>query len=106
MSTVEESIIETQRKIIGIQDELNATNDSIIALMKKENAIQSEELECLTNSNNLLIVMNNRLQLELRAMKEELDVCGDDLSSYMRQRNDLAMVEDMDDTTEYLREQD
>ena len=112
MSRIEQqaAIISQQNEIIESYGDLWITNEKIMA-------IQSEELECLTNSNNLLIVMNNRLQLELRAIKEELDVCSDDLSSYMRQSNDLvygpytneqtfSMVEDIVDTTEYLREQD
>ena len=38
MSTIVEGIIEVQRSIITVHEELNATNDSIIALLKKDNA--------------------------------------------------------------------
>ena len=47
MSSVEESIIATQRSIITIQDELNATNDSIIELLKVDNTRLTKELDTL-----------------------------------------------------------
>ena len=43
MSTIEEGIIEVQRSIITVHEELNATNDSIIALLKKDNSRLTEE---------------------------------------------------------------
>ena len=101
MSTVEElmSRIEKQSAIILQQSEIIESYGDLWITNEKIMAIQSEELECITNSNNLLITMNNRLQLELRTMKEELNMCSDDLSSYMRQTNDLVYVP-------YPREQD
>jgi predicted nuclease with TOPRIM domain len=42
--SVEDSIIATQRSIITIQDELNATNDSIIELLKIDNARLEEKI--------------------------------------------------------------
>ena len=102
MSTVEESIIETQRKIISIQDELNATNDSIIALLKKDNDM-----------------MRTKLAPYLAQEEEDRAENAIDLEQYMGytkprtgtfvpypNEQTSSIVDDIVDTNEYLREQD
>tara|TARA_R110000868_G_C10357019_1_gene716911 strand:- start:121 stop:360 length:240 start_codon:yes stop_codon:yes gene_type:complete len=76
MSTVEESIIETQRKIIGIQDELNSTNDSIINLLKIDNARLTEELDTLHKEFHVV-------KKKLYDIQHFLDDTSDDLSTYV-----------------------
>ena len=90
MSTVEESIIEVQRKIISIQDELNATNDSIIELLKVDNTRLTKELGTLHKEwKNLLdyrVLSDkeiNRLNTKLYDIQHFLDNTGDDLSTYV-----------------------
>ena len=90
MSSIEDNIIATQRSIITIQDELNATNDSIIALLKKDNDRLTEELDTLHKEwKNLLdyrVLSDkeiNRLNTKLDDIQHFLDNTGDDLSTYV-----------------------
>lgn len=90
MSSVEESIIATQRSIITIQDELNATNDSIIELLKVDNTRLTKELDTLHKEwKNLLdyrVLSDkeiNRLNTKLYDIQHFLDNTGDDLSTYV-----------------------
>jgi hypothetical protein len=76
MSSVEESIIEVQRKIISIQDELSATNDSIIELLKIDNARLTKELDTLHTEFHVV-------KKELYDIQHFLDDTGDDLSTYV-----------------------
>ena len=98
MSTIEEGIIEVQRSIITIQDELNATNDSIIALLKKDN-------DRLTEENAM---MRTKLAPYLAQEEEERAENARDLEQYMNYTKPRKgfIVEDIEDTNEYLREQD
>ncbi len=90
MSSVEESIIATQRSIITIQDELNATNDSIIELLKIDNARLTKELDTLHKEwKNLFDYRGlsdkeiDRLNKKLYDIQHFLDDTGDDLSNYL-----------------------
>ena len=90
MSSVEESIIATQRSIITIQDELNATNDSIIELLRVDNTRLTKELDTLHKEwKNLLdyrVLSDkeiNRLNTKLYDIQHFLDNTGDDLSTYV-----------------------
>ena len=98
MSTVEESIIETQRKIISIQDNLNATNDSIIELLTIDN-------DRLTEENAM---MRTKLAPYLAQEEEDRAENARDLEQYMNYTKPRKgfIVEDIEDTNEYLREQD
>ena len=90
MSSIEDNIIATQRSIITIQDELNATNDSIIELLKVDNARLTKELDTLHKEwKNLLdyrVLSDkeiNRLNTKLYDIQHFLDNTGDDLSTYV-----------------------
>ena len=90
MSSVEDNIIATQRSIITIQDELNATNDSIIELLKVDNTRLTKELDTLHKEwKNLLdyrVLSDkeiNRLNTKLYDIQHFLDNTGDDLSTYV-----------------------
>lgn len=90
MSSVEDSIIATQRSIITIQDELNATNDSIIELLKVDNTRLTKELDTMHKEwKNLLdyrVLSDkeiNRLNTKLYDIQHFLDNTGDDLSTYV-----------------------
>jgi len=74
MSSVEEGVIATQRSIISIQDELNAINDSIIALLKLDN-------DRLTEENAM---MRTKLAPYLTQEEEDRAENARDLEQYMR----------------------
>lgn len=76
MSSVEDSIIATQRSIITIQDELNATNDSIIELLKVDNARLEEKIVHLQHQ---LSYTTDRL----RQVQELLCSAEGDIESYL-----------------------
>ena len=77
MSSIEDNIIATQRSIITIQDELNATNDSIIELLKIDNARLTKELDTLHTEFHVV-------KKELYDIQHFLDDTSDDLSTYVR----------------------
>lgn len=76
MSSIEDNIIATQRSIITIQDELNATNDSIIELLKIDNTRLTKELDTLHKEFHVV-------KKKLYDIQHFLDDTGDDLSTYV-----------------------
>ena len=76
MSSIEDNIIATQRSIITIQDELNATNDSIIELLKVDNARLEEKIVHLQHQ---LSYTTDRL----RQVQELLCSAEGDIESYL-----------------------
>ena len=77
MSSIEDNIIATQRSIITIQDELNATKDRIIELLKIYNARLTKELDTLHTEFHVV-------KKELYDIQHFLDDTSDDLSTYVR----------------------
>lgn len=92
MSSVEESIIATQRSIITIQDELNATNDSIIALLKVDNARLEEKIVHLQHQLSYTTNKLSQVQDLLCSAEGELNyihMCNDECSRIAKEISNL-----------------